>query len=356
MEQNKHFEMRYPKLVVEAIIRSLLSGLCVGFGANFVLGAVFWIIGTENLPLVIGCLCGTLAVVTLAAAAVFYFTRFKPTIANNARRIDKLGLEERAVTMIDYKDDDSVMAKLQREDALQALNVVDAKALKILIGRKIVASLLICGLPGAGMTTVASLSAAGLLPSGSELIDKAIPDEPPVYIPVSYVVEEGGLIEGETEQLVLMGDDAAEVIAIPDEGYTFEGWDDGYAKPSRQDKKIDHPLVLTAIFEPIDEEGDDDDEGDQGDNGTPSDEQEGQSGDSGGDQQGEQEGEEGEESDQLGEGAGKYNKVNQIIDGNTYYREFLEEYKETIMELLKKKAEELTEEEKALIEAYINIV
>ena len=167
------------------------------------------------------------------------------------------------------------------------------------------------------------------------------------------------MIDGEHEQLVLMGEDAEAVIAIPDEGYTFEGWDDGYAKPSRQDKKIDHPLVITAIFAPIDGE-DGEDPGDEGN-------QEGEEGESPTEQegQGDQPGEEGEPGEDEGEdpsedagntGAGKYNKVNQIIDGNTYYRELLDEYKEQIMELLKKNEDELTEEEKALIEAYINIV
>ena len=354
MDQNKHFEMRYPRLTLEALLKSLLCGLAVALGANFVLGAVLWFSGTENVPLTVGLLCGLFVVATLAAAAVFYFTRFKPSVVSNARRIDKLGLEERVVTMIENKENDSIMARLQREDAIKALDRVNEKSIKFNITKAIITPLVICAVLGLGMSTVATLSALGLLPSGKDFMEDILPDEPPVYIEVTYIAEDGGYIDGEADQLVLLGENAEPVEAIPEEGYTFEGWDDGYKKPSRSDEEIDHPLVLTAIFMPIE----DDDDGDDGD-------QEGPNGEQPGEQEGEgsQEGDDGQPGDQEGDsetpsdsGSGKYSRENQIINGETYYREFLEEYKDKIMEILKKSTEELTEEERAIIEAYINIV
>ena len=354
--------MHYSKLQVEAILRSALCGLSVGMLANFVLGLIFWFTEIENLPLVIGLLCGTLVLVTAGATVLFYFKKFKPTIKNNATRIDRLGLEERAITMVEYENDDSIIATFQRLDAMKALEGVNEKLLKFEISKKIIASLCISSMLGTTMSVIAPLSAAGLMPGGSELIRDILIEEPPVYISVSYEVEEGGFIDGEIEQLVLLGEDAEEVVAIPDEGYAFDGWDDGHSKPSRHDKAIDHPLVLTAIFVPVDEDGDGesgDEEGEEsqeGENGeSPSDEGEAQPGENG------EPGEEGEPSEdgdkeESGQGSGKYNKVNQIIDGNTYYREVQQEYEELIMELLQKRADELTDEEKAIIEAYIKIV
>ena len=353
MENNKKFEMRYKKLFVEAILRSIILSLAIGFCAVFVIGIVLWFIGNQSIPLVLAYLGATLLAVTLISTPIVYFAKFRPTIIKNARRIDSLGLEERIVTMLDYQNDDSLMATIQRNDALNALNKFDEKSIKFEFTKKSIRSLIICASVGIVMSVVAVLSAAGLLFSGSQLLDKAL-EEPPVYIPVSYIVDEGGYIDGESEQLILYGESAEAVVAIPDEGYSFEGWDDGYSKPSRHDEKIDHPLVLVAIFVPIDEEGDEDEDGDGDAGGEKPSEQEGQGDDGEGEQQGDQEGE--SDDEQQGEGHGKYNKSNQIIDGETYYREFLEEYKETIIDLLKKKAEELTEEEKALIEAYINIV
>ena len=350
MNQNKRFDINYPKLQMEALFKSLFSGLSVGLALNFVLGLVFWLTGIDSLALVIGVLVGVLVASAFGLGAVFYFKKFRPTVASNARRIDTLGLEERLITMVELENDDSYMANVQRQDAIAALEKVDKKQIKFRFPTKMLVTLAICAAIGLSSSTVASLSAAGLLPGGMDFIESIIQEERPVRIPVSYIAEDGGYIEGESEQLVLLGENALSVEAIPDEGYSFEGWDDGYKKPSRTDKKIDHPLVLTAIFLPLEEEGDDDGEdGEEGENG---------------EEPGEEESDQGQESDQQspnenenpGEGAGKYNKVNQIIDGNTYYREFLEQYKDQIMELLEKNVDELTEEEKKIIEAYINIV
>lgn len=352
MNQENHFELRYKKLTVEGLLKSVFCGLSVSFGVNFALGTVLWLTGTENLKLALLLLCVSFPVITLIAGAIFYFAKFKPTIQVNARRIDSIGLEERVVTMLDYRSSDSLMARMQREDAVKALKTVNEKSIKFKFSQKIFITLAICGFLGLGMSTVASLSAAGLLPSGKDFIDSVMPDEPPVYVPVSYMAEDGGRIDGEEEQLVLFGENAEPVEAIPEEGYTFEGWDDGYKKPSRTDKKIDHPLVLVAIFLPIEDEDDDSgDEGEEGENGDQPGEQEGESDESQDGQEGEEEGDETSQS-----GSGKYDKANQIINGETYYREFIEEYRDKVIELLKKNTEELTEEEKAIIEAYINIV
>lgn len=356
MNEEKHLELRYRRLTIEGILRSLLCGLATAFCADFVLGLIFWFVGMEDKHwLVLGVLGGVLVGVTLAAAAVFYFTKFKPTIRKNARRIDQTGLDERVVTMLDYENSDTLMARVQRNDTLRALKTVNEKQIKFEFSKKILTSLAVCAAVGLIMSTLSTLAAAGLLPSGNELLDRLTPEDPPVYVPVSYIAEEGGEIDGEEEQLVLLGENAEPVVAIPEEGYTFEGWDDGFKKPTRNDKEITYPLVLTAIFLPIDEEGDDQgDDAPHGENGEQPGEEEGE-----GDQEGdsEQEGDSDSDSDTPSDsGSGKYSKENQIIDGETYYREFLEEYRDTIMELLKKSTEELTEEERAIIEAYINIV
>ncbi len=350
----KHFELHYKKLTVEGLLRSLFCGLATASCVDFVLGLIFWINGMEGkTTLVIALLIGVLLAVTLAAGAVFYFAKFKPNIQTNARRIDSLGLEERVVTMLDYQSSDSLMARIQREDAVKAIKTVNEKAIKFIFSRKIFISQAISGFLVLAMSTVAVLSAAGLLPSGKDFIGSVVPDEPPVYVPVSYIAEDGGQIDGEEEQLVLFGENAEPVEAIPEEGYTFEGWDDGHKKPSRTDKKIDHPLVLTAIFLPVeDEEGDAGDEGEGDENGDQPGEQEGENGEP----QDGQEGGEQESDNPSDSGSGKYDKANQIINGETYYREFIEEYRDKVIELLKKNPEELTEEEKAIIEAYINIV
>ena len=353
MNQQSQFKTHYPKLRLEAILKSLLCGLSVSFGADFVLGITFWAIGLRNVGLVLGVLAATTVLVTIVTAVVFYSTKFRPTIIANARRIDSLGLEERLVTMVDFQNDNSTMATLQRSDALAALSRVNKDQIKIQIHKKILVALAITATFGLAMSVVAGLSAAGLLPDGGEFIESILPPDPPVYVPVSYMAEDGGYIEGVTEQLVLLGESASPVVAIPEEGYSFEGWDDGYKKPTRNDKGIDHPLVLMAIFLPIEDEGEDSGDDEHGENGEQPGEQEGE---------GDQEGDSDQEGDQEGEtpsengGGGKYAKENQIINGETYYRDVLEEYQEAAEDLLTDPNSGLSDEERELIKKYLGIV
>lgn len=349
MNQNNHFDMRYKKITWEAILKSLFYGLIIAFGVTFVLGAVFWIIGTRNLGLVIGLLSGALVLVTGVAGAIFYFAKFHPTVKSNARRIDTLGLEERVITMIEFKDDDSVIANLQRNDALSALETVNEKLIRFNFGKGLMTALSIAAALSLPMNIVASLSAAGFIPSFSDIIQDT--QQHVEYIPVSYMAEDGGYIEGETDQLILFGDNAESVVAIPEEGYTFEGWDDGYKKPTRTDEKIDKPLVLTAIFMPIEDEEDAPDDGESGENGEAPGDEEGE-----GDQQGDGD----TPGDNPGSGGDPSERdQNYIIDGtedNDYKKILAEGAKDDVIKFLKENIDRLTEEERAIIEAYINIL
>lgn len=76
-------------------------------------------------------------------------------------------------------------------------------------------------------------------------------DDPNTEIVVIYSASEGGYIDGETEQLVISGEDAEEVIAVPDEGYRFIKWSDGITTAIRQDKEITENLNITAFFEKL---------------------------------------------------------------------------------------------------------
>ena len=208
------------------------------------------------------------------------------------------------------------------------------------------------------MTTVLGLSGKDIIPSGSQLLNPEDPMEN--YISVSYVVEEGGEIIGEADQLIFIVEDTEPVVAIAEDRWMFVGWDDGNDNPERQDLDVNEDLVFVAMFEEIGEgiEGSggdssdgptDDSEGDQA-NDAPNNENassgEGQPGDAGSDSSGE--GSEGQnpndsngkgESQDGGEGeggqgsSGKWTEGNQFIDGNTYYRDYLDMYYELAQDI-----------------------
>lgn len=352
MDQKNFFEKYGKRLAREGWLRSLVCGGTVGFGACFAVAVASWMLELNGLlfPL------SALAVVTAVAAVLFYWLRFRPTVWSCARRMDSLGLEERMVTMLDLDGDPSCIAKLQREDAKMAAGSILPEQIKIRISKISIALFFVFAAASAAMTTVSTMASLGLLPTGSALMDEIVSQEPEKYIAVTYLVEEGGYIEGESDQLVLLGGTAEPVIAVAEEGYVFDSWDDGNARPGRTDSNIIQDVVYIAIFVPLEDDPDMSDEmpsdfGEPMGGGGPPGSQQGQSGESSTGQGSEESG-----TDGTGPmGSGKYDDWNQIIDGKTYYRTELEQYRDELLERLEND-EELTEEEKAFIRAYLNIV
>lgn len=347
MKENKFFPKQQSKLKNEAVLRSLLCGLAVGFAANFVASLICWLLPVNGLWI---CLA-VLAVVTAVATPIFYVKRFRPNDAMNARRIDRLGLEERLITMVELEDNDSFIAQVQRRDAQAALEAVDNKQLKIRVSTAIVVAVLICGVFGLGMTVVNGLAEFGLLPGGDKLLDSFVEEQKTVYVMVNYVAEDGGFIEGDEAQILVQGTDSETVTAVADDGYMFKCWSDGNTDPTQTDVAVMEDVTFTAVFIQLDDDGEMDDDG-NGDK--PSDAPgSGNTGNEDGDSDDPQDP---NDNDDPGQGGGAWEPNNQIVDGETYYRDVLEEYQEAAEELLKDPDSGLTEEEKELIKKYLGIV
>ena len=358
MNSKQYFEKHYAKLLTEAWLKSLLSAFSCGFSAAFVSAFVTWFLEFKGLWLAIGVLLGVTAIIT----PVFFFFKYRPTAIANARRMDRLGLEERLVTMVEYEADSSFIAELQRKDAKEQLRKLSSKKVKIKIPTKILAILAITAFLGSGMTTVSTLSDYGIILGGDDLLDEILPEEKITYVLVTYEAEAGGSIEGEEDQLIPIGSSTETVVAVPDDGWTFVEWDDGYKKPARSDKRIGEDRIYVATFAPLDGDGEPSDNGSESDSendsGKPqekpeSDEQKPQEGN---DEQPSDEQMKDENNKPTNLGGGKYEEVNQIIDGETYYKEVLEEYKQMLRERLEKEGDKLSEEERSIIEAYLGIV
>ena len=73
----------------------------------------------------------------------------------------------------------------------------------------------------------------------------------PKLFTVDYVTTEGGIISGVNKQTVEYGKDSEIVIAVPDTGYKFVEWSDGYKLERRYEKNVTSNITVTAIFEQI---------------------------------------------------------------------------------------------------------
>ena len=352
-----YFQKHFLKIFLEAVFNSILSGLIVGFFAGFAMALVTYFTVLEGFWLSVGVTAG----VSVVSAFVFYFAKFRPTAVRSARRIDSVGLEERLVTMVEYEKDTSPMAALQRDDANRALNELSTAAITLRVAAATLICLAVSFFLCAGMTTVTTLADHGLLPGGDEIIDSLTPEPQIKYVSVSYEAEDGGEIEGESEQLIPFGDRTTMIEAVPMEGYEFYEWDDGYDKPVRYEKNVEEDKIFIAFFMPLDAESQ------ENENGQPQDQDSDKSKPQKSDQQKEQDKPQDSEDPNKPKpddkedkptnvGGGKYEEVNQIINGEIYYKEVLDEYKELLRERLETEGANLSNEEREIIESYLGIV
>jgi hypothetical protein len=72
---------------------------------------------------------------------VFFIGHF-PTLKKTARRMDEMGLKDRTVTMLENENNQSVMARLQREDAKKQMGSLRARKMKLRLSGKVLAALL----------------------------------------------------------------------------------------------------------------------------------------------------------------------------------------------------------------------
>ena len=311
------------RLITEGIIKALLYAALFALSALAVSALVFWMIGFELVWVAAIIFAGVLVV----SAPVLYFAAFRPTEKSIARRMDKdLGLDERIVTMLEYRGSSDVMLCAQRANAVSALKKSNGKKITLAV----FSTALIIGLAsafviGAGTTTVSALTATGVIPSGVELLEGK-PEEPAKY-KITYVVSGTGLILGTLEQEVIQGENATSVIAVPgvdDEGeWYFVGWSDGVTDPYRVDKNVSSDITVVATFALVGAEEDfeigdsspqiplppGENEGDE--NGPSSDQEPIPGGET----------EPGMDGNGPGgtEGGGQSSPNNQVIDGETYY-------------------------------------
>ena len=333
------FKEYYTKLRNEGILKSLLCGLIAGFAVAFLLGLIFWATGFKLWWL---CLVAV-PVVAAGVGALCYFYKFRPTTKGIAKRVDALGLEERLLTMAELQNDDSYIAMRQREDAQAALASVNKSMLKFTLSVPfIVALALVCSF-GTGMITVSALSAYGVIPSGVD-IGKNNNKPATVEYTLSYAVEgEGkllligsdGQLQDAVKQAVAEGEDASPVIAFSAEGWVFVGWSDGVETAYRFDRGISKDISVTAIFEQDDDDGDSDDgEGEDPEDGQGSGQRPGN-----------------KPGDNTATG-GKFESYNQIINGQTYYVDFYEQYYKEALE----KAEGLPDDVREAIGDYFGAI
>ena len=99
MNRKQNFEKHYSRLRLEAWLLSLLWGLVLGFGCGTLTALILWFTKLDGLIPSLAAAAG----VTIVAMLIFYLARFRPNAVKNARRLDRLGLEDQYTEILGVK-------------------------------------------------------------------------------------------------------------------------------------------------------------------------------------------------------------------------------------------------------------
>lgn len=308
-------------------------GAVCGFVALFISATVFWLTGVKQVWW-----CAVIfAGVTAIALPIFYFGKYRPSVKDVARRVDDLGLEERTITMEQLKDDTSTIAVLQRQDGIAALARVHSKMIKFIISVPLVVALSVSAFLGAGMTTVSALAAAGIIKMGNDVVDDIV--NPPEEYTITYGVEGEGEIQGGAEHIVVEGQDAPKVTAVPAAEWAFLEWSDGLKTPYRWDQNVKDDIVVRAIFTPLEGGDETEPEDEEAATDVPHDF-----------------GDQSQPPSMDDNGSQKYDPENQVFNGQTYYggSTYETQYKDAIEQTSKDNA--LNGDQKDVISKYWDVI
>ncbi|MCM1513521.1 MAG: hypothetical protein NC090_00805 [Anaeroplasma bactoclasticum] len=311
MNFKKDFSPLYKEYLKSAILKSLILATLISCSVLFIVSFVFWMVDVKQFWIALIAF-GVLEVTIFLIA----FSRLKPTDRKLSKKLDELGLQQRVVTMYQYQNDNSLMAKIQRGNAIEHINKVNKKLVKLVTPVLIIVLLFVSILSSATTTILAALSSNDVIKPGGETL---VPSKVVEY-EVTYDTMGEGFIEGDIFQVVVEGKSTTPVVAVPEEGWAFNGWvivspstytsTANESDPYRIDENVKANLVICAQFVEVEElDGEDGEPGDeptQDDKPTPPSEQE-----------------QPKPGEKPGEGesgaGGKYEENNQVIDGQTYY-------------------------------------
>lgn len=382
------------------IIKAGLCSVAISLLFTIPFLIVFWIMDYKYKFII----CAGIFIVGVSVLfPVLYFKKFKYTEIQLAKRIDDLGLEERVLTMIELKDNNSFIAKKQKEDTLNVLKTVEANDLKgkykkqsfLSIFSTALASLVIAlslMFPNIKEIIIAygepkyiiKVSAEGLgfvidyskyenqslinavskkqeqdqidKINNKEIVElKQFPTAFSNRISVNYrcfedidatMVLDGANFEDISYRI--KSDETHILMALPYKGYVFIGWSDGCASPFREIDNYSTDLI--ALFDEVSSVGED----------LPDKQKE----------PGDKDGSADSESDGIGpegNGTGKTNNdnnwgdgakgspANQVINGETYYGDiFNQSYQEAVERI--KNDTNLTDAQKKAITDYFESI
>lgn len=377
MTYSQVFKSHYSRVVRERVLKAAIFSIIIGLGVAAVIAFVTIFTEFNGLWTAIGAGLGVAAILT----PILYFALFRPSQKSVAESLDRLGFDERIITMLELEDDCSIIAELQRNDAVSTVTAAaENNGGKIPVKRSSIAE----KLSKLGLNrTVLIIAGVVLVVAIVSLVLTSLPTKKVKEIfvgantyTVTYNSGDRGYISTESDGYAYNADIAragkfslqieegksGERIVVtaydkPDDSYMFVGWSDDYYDPlnpaSRCDDKVLFGFAVSAQYIRLDSAVDDpaddinsnsgENPGMSNNNAPPSDDADGNGKSHG-------------EPDEIGppsNGASASDSVmhSEIIDGQTDYQENFQEYYDEAMRRLSE-GKDIPESLRKLIAAY----
>ncbi|MDE6294262.1 MAG: hypothetical protein K2L88_06560 [Clostridiales bacterium] len=120
MTYQQVYKSHHARIVREGVLKAAIFSSIIGLAVAAVIAFATIFTEFNGLWTAIGVGLGVAAVMI----PILYFTVFRPTEKSVAESLDRLGFDERVITMLELEGDNSVMAELQRNDAITTLTAV----------------------------------------------------------------------------------------------------------------------------------------------------------------------------------------------------------------------------------------
>lgn len=166
-QQEQMLKAYNAKLKREAVLKSLLLALVVGFALSAIVSIVSFATARNMLWIALV----VLGVSTAGLSVLFYYKLYRPSVKTTAERVDEVGLEERVITMVQFEGEDNAMLNRQRQDAHTALSSVSAKQVKVRLSKVVVIVLAVLAIVSIFMMSYSTVLANG--------INSGVDDNPP---------------------------------------------------------------------------------------------------------------------------------------------------------------------------------
>ncbi len=328
LEENKIYQRTKRNLIKYGLIKAY--GYSIGI--SLIISVILFIALYLMNPKIIYFSAIAFLAIGLILGPIIYLIFYRPKEIEVARIMDSsLALNDRVKTMLELKDDNSFMAKLQREETLEALDKIDSKKLCFNLTKPLLGFVKIFSIAILTITSILVLNFNIVRIEENKILNATVE--------IRYIETEGGVVLGEKNQVIKLGDSTSEVVALANKGYVFVGWSDGKAQNSRIDENCQESKEIKSIFRKIDSTitG-----GFTADSTVPNpdDIKNNNNQDVDGNMPG---------------ASGEYIENNQVIDGNTYYRDVYKEYLEQALRDLEA-GKELSEYLKLIVEDYFQII